>query len=254
MYAADGADSALVRSIEEIMKRDAVRESDTDLSRELCLRIDEEGVSLTENGEVLRGDFRKSLPRLTPQNLNRELLVRAAKIKGSRAKDLTVADATAGMGDDSFLLAAAGFHVQMYERNPVIAALLYDALRRASEDPDLASVAERMRLRAGDSVALLPQLTPAPDIVLLDPMFPGRKKTGLSKKKLRMLQYLEQPCAEEKEMLDAAAACRPQRIVIKRPRKGDYLAGRKPGFSIEGKLIRYDCIDLFRKPRDPGTL
>ena len=269
LYADDGADRALVRAREEIVKKDAVYKSEissdtgpdsgsrtasktgpgagTDPNRGFYLWIGREGVSLVEGETALQGDFRKSLQRLTPENLNRELLVRAAKIKGCKAEEMTVADATAGMGDDSLLLAAAGFRVQMYERNPVIAALLYDALRRASEEPELASAAERMRLHTGDSIALLPQLTPAPDIVLLDPMFPGRKKTGLSKKKLQLLQQLEQPCEQEEELLNAAAACGPQKIVIKRPLKGTYLAGRKPGFSIRGKLIRYDCIVFPRK-------
>ena len=39
---------------------------------------------------------------------------------------LSAVDATAGLGEDAFLLAGAGFQVNLYERNPVIAALLYD--------------------------------------------------------------------------------------------------------------------------------
>ena len=46
-------------------------------------------------------------------------------------------DATAGMGEDAFLLAAQGYEVTLYEQNPVIAALLKDAIRRAKKNIDL---------------------------------------------------------------------------------------------------------------------
>ncbi|MBQ4243593.1 MAG: class I SAM-dependent methyltransferase, partial [Clostridia bacterium] len=36
----------------------------------------------------------------------------------------------------------------------------------------------------------------------------------------------------------------PHKIVIKRPLKGPFLAGRKPDYSLQGKAIRYDCIVL----------
>ncbi|MBS7406431.1 MAG: class I SAM-dependent methyltransferase, partial [Coriobacteriales bacterium] len=42
--------------------------------------------------------------------------------------------------------------------------------------------------------------------------------------------------------MDAALACRPLRIVVKRPLKAPALAGRKPSHSVEGKTIRYDVI------------
>lgn len=246
LYAASEVDSSLVHSIEETLKISAVRESPVNTPSDFCLRIDGDGLSLIGNGAVLRGDFKRSLSRLTPNNLNHELLVKAAKIRDKQG-DLTAIDATAGLGEDAFLLAAAGFHVELYERNPIIAALLSDALRRASEEPALAPIVDRMQLHREDSIRMLPHLMPAPDIVTLDPMFPERKKTGLTKKKLQMLQQLEQPCSEERALLDAAIACRPRRIVIKRPLKGPYLANQKPSFTIKGKAIRYDCIAVSPK-------
>ena len=87
-----------------------------------------------------------------------------------------------------------------------------------------------------------------PDIVLLDPMFPERRKSALVKKKFQLLQQLESPCegADEGELLEAAEAAGPRRIIIKRPLKGPYLAGRRPGYSITGKAVRYDCIVIPR--------
>ncbi|MBQ1757738.1 MAG: class I SAM-dependent methyltransferase, partial [Erysipelotrichaceae bacterium] len=42
----------------------------------------------------------------------------------------------------------------------------------------------------------------------------------------------------------AAIAVHPSRIIIKRPLKGPFLAGRKPDYSLPGKAIRYDVILL----------
>ena len=67
----------------------------------------------------------------------------------------TVIDATAGLGQDSFLLAAAGFSVEMYEQDPIIAALLQDALERGSKNAALATVISNMHLYKQDSVSAL---------------------------------------------------------------------------------------------------
>ena len=82
----------------------------------------------------------------------------------------------------------------------------------------------------------------SPDLILLDPMFPGRQKSALVKKKFQLIQHLEQPCSNEEELLQAAIAAKPKKIIIKRPSKGPFLSGRKPSYSLDGKNIRYDCI------------
>ena len=206
----------------------------------LELRRDDEGLALVGDGMVLRADFMRLLPRLRPDRLGRELLVRAARVRGVEAP--TAVDATAGLGEDSLLLAAAGFTVTMFEKDPVIAALLRDALERAASDPQLAGVAARMTLVEGDSVAGLRELGFSPDVVFLDPMFPERTKSAAVKKKFQLLHHLERPCDNEEELLDAALAARPRKIVIKRPPKGPWLAGAKPSHSIAGKAVRYDVI------------
>ena len=206
----------------------------------LELRRDDEGLALVGDGMVLRADFARLLPRLRSDRLGRELLVRAARVRGAVAP--AAVDATAGLGEDSLLLAAAGFTVTMFEQDPVIAALLRDALERAANDPRLTGVAARMTLVEGDSVAGLRELDFSPDVVFLDPMFPERTKSAAVKKKFQLLHLLERPCDNEEELLDAALAARPRKIVIKRPPKGPWLAGAKPSHSIAGKAVRYDVI------------
>lgn len=198
------------------------------------------GLTLAGDGMTLRADFSEMIPRIKQGRLQQELLVRAAKIKGVEAP--LAVDATAGFGQDSMLLAAAGFRVLLFERNPVIAALLRDALRRAADVPELAEAVARMQFVEGDSVAALSEITETPDVVYLDPMFPARTKSAAVKKKFQLLHHLEQPCEDPNAMLQAALAAHPRKVVIKRPPKGPYLAGAKPSYSLTGKAVRYDVI------------
>lgn len=239
-----------------------------------ALISDADGLWLSAGGQKMRGNFTRLLPRTAKSNLNGELVVRAARPKKAPADGhvLTVLDATAGMGEDSFLLAAAGFEVTLYERDHTIFMLLADTIRRAAGDPATAEIASRMHLIEGDSIAAMRRLAlkksstqstisktlpadshaasasekPAshPDVILLDPMFPERKKSGLVKKKFQLIHYLEAPCADEEALFDAARNVCPSRIVIKRPARGPFLAGQKPSFSLNGKTVRYDVLVL----------
>lgn len=206
----------------------------------LDLCADDGGLVLVGDGMALQADFTRMLPRLRPDRLARELLVRAARVRGVEAP--VVVDATAGLGEDSLLLAAAGFSVRLYERDPVIAALLRDALERAADLPGLADAVSRMELFEEDSIAAMRTLDTPPDVVLLDPMFPERTKSAAVKKKFQLLHRLERPCDDEFALLDAARAACPRKIVVKRPPKGPLLAGAKPSYQVIGKAVRYDVI------------
>ena len=222
------------------------------LGAEICSRTDEicgderyllldgKGLALIQGKMELRGDFRNMIKRVLGGRLQHEKLLRAVRFREDVHGMLAV-DATAGLGEDSFILAAAGFSVLMCEYNPVIAALLRDALDRARTDPDIGEIARRMELREGSSIDILGSLGWKPDVIYLDPMFPAKKKSGISTKKLQIFQKLETPCANEEELLAAAFAADPRRIVIKRPIRGEPLAGRRPGFSIDCRNVRYDC-------------
>ena len=212
----------------------------------LAVRFDAEGTALVRDGMVLRPDLSAMLPRLRKDRLGRELLVRAARVKGTDAP--VAVDATAGLGEDALLLAAAGFKVFLFESDPVIAALLVDSLRRASAS-DMSVLREavaRMHIAGEDSVTGLPALAstlPAtPDVIYLDPMFPERRKSAAVKKKFQLIHHLECPCEDEEALLQAAIAARPRKIVVKRPLKGAALAAMKPSYALAGKAIRYDVI------------
>lgn len=207
----------------------------------LTILFHAKGVSLTGYGLSYQGDFENMLHRVTNGRLQHEMLVRAAKSDKPGRKAI---DATAGMGEDAFLLAAQGYEVTLFEQNPVIAVLLKDALRRAKKHPVLKDIASRMNLVQGNSVEGMSQLLDPVDVIYLDPMFPARQKSSLINKKLQLIQKLEPPCSKETDLFDAAISASPSKIIVKRPLKSEFLAGRKPSYTLNGKAIRYDCYTL----------
>lgn len=207
----------------------------------LTILFHAKGVSLTGYGLSYQGDFENMLHRVTNGRLQHEMLVRAAKSDKPGRKAI---DATAGMGEDAFLLAAQGYEVTLFEQNPVIAVLLKDALRRAKKHPVLKDIASRMNLVQDNSVEGMSKLLDPVDVIYLDSMFPARQKSSLINKKLQLIQKLEPPCSEETDLFDAAISASPSKIIVKRPLKSEFLAGRKPSYTLNGKAIRYDCYTL----------
>ena len=208
---------------------------------QLTVLFNSKGVSLSGFGLSYQGDFENMLHRVTNGRLQHEMLVRAAKSEKEGRKAI---DATAGMGEDAFLLAAQGYEVTLYEQNPVIAVLLKDALRRAKKHPILKDIAGRMKLVEGNSIDQMSKLLDPVDVIYLDPMFPARQKSSLINKKLQLIQKLEPPCSAGTELFDAAIKARPSKIIVKRPLKSEFLAERKPSYTLSGKAIRYDCYTL----------
>ena len=207
----------------------------------LTILFHAKGVSLTGYGLSYQGDFENMLHRVTNGRLQHEMLVRAAKSDKPGRKAI---DATAGMGEDAFLLAAQGYEVTLFEQNPVIAVLLKDALRRAKKHPVLKDIASRMNLVQDNSVEGRSKLLDPVDVIYLDPMFHARQKSSLINKKLQLILKLEPPCSEETDLFDAAISASPSKIIVKRPLKSEFLAGRKPSYTLNGKAIRYDCYTL----------
>lgn len=208
---------------------------------DILLSMDESGLALVSDNMKLYGDFSKSIKRLKQSNLQKEMLIHAVKIKGEK-ENLIAIDATAGLGEDSILLAAYGYNVELYEKNPIISELLKDAMERAEKISELKDIIGRMKVHNEDSIIAMQNLKYKPDIILLDPMFPERTKSALIKKKFQILHKIENPCSDENEMLSSAIKANPKKLVIKRPLKGEYLAGVKPDYSLKGSSIRYDCI------------
>ncbi|WP_387692155.1 16S rRNA (guanine(1516)-N(2))-methyltransferase RsmJ [Photorhabdus sp. RM71S] len=153
----------------------------------------------------------------------------------------TVVDATAGLGRDAFVLASLGCHVRMLERHPVVAALLDDGLQRGYQDEEIGGwLQERMTLLHTSSITALADITPQPDVVYLDPMYPHRQKSALVKKEMRVFQSLVGADEDADSLLSPARALAKRRVVVKRPDYAEPLAGVAASAAITTKNHRFD--------------
>jgi 16S rRNA (guanine1516-N2)-methyltransferase len=156
----------------------------------------------------------------------------------------TVADATAGLGRDAFVLASLGCEVTLIERHPAVHAALAAALDRARLDDapaDVAAAAARMRLLAGDARVLLPGL--GAQVVLVDPMHPDRGNTALVKQPMRALRAVVGADADVAALMAVALAAARRRVVLKWPRLASPVPGlRAPSHVIAGRTTRYDVF------------
>lgn len=204
-------------------------------------------------------DFRR---RLVVNNLNNEYVVRAIQGRKKSAKTLSVLDATAGLGRDAMLLAAAGCKVFMIERIPALALLVEQAifLAKASDDAILAAAAERMQCCHGNSIEMMQKWAlQRPDIVYLDPMYQnasstpvkGLKPSSAVKKHMASLQQMTsiyrvnypQQAANDfcsSALIDAALSLATAKVVVKRAPKAPWLGNKKPSSSLNGKAARFD--------------
>lgn len=210
----------------------------------LYLAAEHDGLSLACVGEKgrVRVDFVGGGARHRRLYGGGELLGRAVK----HTAEPRVWDATGGLGRDAFVLASLGLRVTVFERHPVVAALLADGLARAlAAGGDVAEAAGRMHLLAADARQAddVSVAAAEPDVVYLDPMYPQRQKSAAVKKEMAYFHRLlgaPPTTAEEADLLAWARARARQRVVVKRPQGGQPLAGSAPDYQYAGKSTRFD--------------
>jgi 16S rRNA (guanine1516-N2)-methyltransferase len=193
-----------------------------------------------------------------------DLLIKAvgpARISNGGAK---VYDLTAGFGQDSLLILENGAsEVCMVERDPIVAALLQDALRRRNlqlqidaengDDVDksgIRKVLKKLILKTGHGTDIAKSLSPSdyPHVCYLDPMFPPRTKSSAVKKNMAVLHSLlgsqeaddAATTQQETELLEAALLIAKTRVVVKRPINAPTLGDRKPSYDLRGSVNRWD--------------
>lgn len=169
-----------------------------------------------------------------------QLLARAVGLPDK--KNLSILDLTAGLGRDGFVLATLGCRVTLIERQPIIAALLRDGLKRAEQALWFHEL--HLKLIETDAKAYLQRLASdaMPDVIYLDPMYPERKKSALVKKEMRILRELVGDDCDASDCLALALSLlnTKQRVVVKRPRLAPALHGPQPTLVFPGKSSRFD--------------
>ena len=205
------------------------------------------------------------------QQSGTDLLVKAVGPKrGSTIEEgAVIYDLTAGLGQDSLVLALNGASkVVMVEKDPIVHALLHDALRRlrmiASFDDKAKLLASIMSLQKGDGGNVAAKLSTKaleerPDIIYLDPMFPPRTKSAAVKKGMQLLHGLlstQDPSSGDESsqrevdikqaiLLQHSLAAAKVKVVVKRPIKATALGYidksiPKPSYSVDGSVNRWD--------------
>jgi 16S rRNA (guanine1516-N2)-methyltransferase len=165
-----------------------------------------------------------------------EALARA--VGARRGHRPQVVDATAGLGRDAFVLAARGCDVTLVERDSVVAALLDDGLARARADEATSAIAARMTALEADATTVLGR---APsDVVVIDPMHPPRRKSAAVKKEMRVLRARVGTDPDSDHLLAAARQAARERVVVKRPKGAEPLAGLAPSGAVAGRTTRFD--------------
>ncbi len=167
----------------------------------------------------------------------KQLLTKAVGLHKKPAA--TVFDGTAGLGRDGFTLAALGAEVTLAERNPVLAAMLRDAHRRALALPLTRDAATRIRIIEHDSAGSL-AAAQGFDAIYLDPMYPDDGKRALPSKEMQILRDLTGGDTDADALLVAALASGVGRVAVKRPSKAPWLGQEKPNLSMEGTQARFD--------------
>jgi len=161
-------------------------------------------------------------------SVQKELAVKAVSPTKAKNNDnnngAIVYDLTAGFGQDAAILALGGAsRVYMIERDPIVALLLQDALRRlnlyislhsSDSKPNSSSLDnlthamklhQKLRFIQGDGATIMNYIAaktpivdkngyefPHPDVCYLDPMFPTRTKSAAVKKNMQVLHSLLQ--------------------------------------------------------------
>ncbi len=168
-----------------------------------------------------------------------------AKAIGVTARGgLTVLDATAGMGVDSFFLACLDCKVTAIERSPVIFELLQDGLRRAREDKEIGPwIDDYLQFVQANAIDFMKALNEKPQVIYVDPMFPDMdERSALPKKEMQIFRKLLGADLDANALFETALRSASERVVVKRPSEAEPLG--EPTHSFEGKTLRYDMYKI----------
>lgn len=203
-----------------LLTRRTTRASDTPA---LTL-IRPDGVSLTIDFSSGKARHRARESGKGIQPLARALGI--AAYRRQHGEPPAVIDATGGLGQDAWALATLEVRLTVIERHPLIHVLLADALARARAEPSCRPIESRITLIHAAAETRLASLQA--HAIYLDPMYPERtRKKAESRKGMQFLHALLGPPEQlqGERLLPAALDSKVSRVVVKRPRGAELLAG-----------------------------
>ncbi|MBX2835823.1 MAG: class I SAM-dependent methyltransferase [Gammaproteobacteria bacterium] len=205
-----------------------------------------DGVSLAINFASGRASTRAAEPDFHRQPLSKALGV--ATLLKSIGRAPLVLDATAGFGQDAWLMANLGCDVVMVEQSALLCHLLDHALLLATDTSEHGNIVRKLTLVEADSTEWMKHHPQSVDVVYLDPMYPQRRKSAKVKKAMQFLHVLIGPNNNDHQWLQAALSCATHRVVVKRPSGASPLLGTElfdgQITHIESPNTRYDVYHL----------
>ena len=222
------------------------------IAAEACYTLEygKNGVALQNNDKKKHGniyvefDSGKNAHRRKFGGGAGQLIAKACGLKGGFRPH--VLDATAGLGQDGFVLANLGCTVTLLERSAIAHALLADGLARAvtnaaeNEDHELTQTLNKISLKLCNSIEYLQRSdAPVADVIYLDPMFPDKQKSAAVNKNMQAFHVIIGQDTDGGELLSAALPKAKYRVVVKRPRLAPTLSDQRPTFQLEGNSSRY---------------
>lgn len=223
--------------------------------------VDALGVSLQATGKKAPGPIRVDFAEGANAHRRQfgggkgQMIAKAIGVKGAYRPHIV--DLTAGLGQDSFVLATLGCEVTLIERSPIVHTLLHDGLQRAalSADADLHNIIERMSLQYLQSGDYLRQQDSLVDVIYFDPMFPERTSKAEVNKSMKAFHALVGSDDDAGEILSLALNKAQYRVVVKRPRKAPAIHQQYPDLALpapnvvfEGKSTRFDVYTFKKMP------
>lgn len=206
------------------------------------LWVTEKSITLQKNDrslgplsiDVLTGPLARRCRLASKKN---ESLIRAIGARGG--KNISIIDATAGLGTDAFVLASYGYQVTVVERHKVCAILLSDAIERANKVLTL-----DLRLVYGDAIDIMKNLTNKPEVIYLDPMFPEKTKSAQVKKGMQYLQEIIGHDIDSQQLLIQAMHSAKDKVVVKRPHWASAIGDVTPNTILKSGKYRFDIYHM----------
>ena len=137
----------------------------------------------------------------------------------------------------------AGCQVRLYERHPIVAAMVQEGLQTAVSCSKHLEPLSRIDLRASDAIEALEKDEPKPDAVYLDPMF-ERHGSAQVRKTSQALRRLVGPTLDAERLLEVALKTATQRVVVKRPIHAETLGNPPPASSLKQSSTRFDLYPV----------
>ena len=209
------------------------------------ISIVDDKLTLSNNNNNLVIDFNSQdiLSRIDPGSKKCSVI---QAVEGRSKNKLTILDATAGLGRDTFTLASRGHSIVAIEKDPYIYLLLVDALERAKKTDNLKHIAKNIVLLNTNSADYILTTDKKFDSVYIDPMFPERKKSAKVKQNMQIMHEIAfNDEGINTQLLDNAFIAKiAKKIIVKRPINAKYLSIKKPSAQIKGKTNRFDIYSV----------